>query len=100
MIRATTPTHVFTFPSGMSTADMSEILLTYSQGGKPVIEKNKSDLTIQPNKVSIRLTQEEVNMFDAGVVQIQMRAKNMSGDVMASQIFKVKVKQVLNEEIL
>lgn len=100
MIRATTPTHSFTFPQEVSVGSLSEIILTYSQCDRQILEKTKSDFTISGQTISVELTQQEVNKFKPGPVLIQIRVKNTSGKALASQIFKVHVKQVLNEEIL
>ena len=109
MIRATTPTHIFTFPTEVNPADCAKIQVTYAQeikskycpGAEQVIlEKNKSDLTIDGQKATLELTQNEMNLFKEGSAQIQIRAKDSSGEVMASQIFNVKVKKVLNQEVL
>ena len=69
MIRATTPTHTFTFDSDPSV--YSRILVTYSQNNKVVLEKEKADLTIEERQTTsgteyvawFRLTQEEANRF-------------------------------------
>ena len=108
MIKATTPTHIFTFPENVSPSTCAKIQITYSQENdrgcrvreQVVLEKNKDDVTIDGQAVSVELTQAEMNKFKAGVAQIQVRAKDSSDKVMASQIFNVKVKKVLNEEIL
>lgn len=108
MIKATTPTHIFTFPEEVVPATCAKIQITYSQEDdracrvkeQVILEKNKADVVIEGQSVSIELTQEEMNRFKPGVAQIQVRAKDSSDKVMASQIFNVKVKKVLNEEIL
>ena len=100
MIRATTPTHVFTLPDTLTTEDMTEILVTYSQCDHKIVEKTKKDLELSANQFSVKLTQQEMNKFQAGLALIQVRAKNQEDEVMASQIFKVKVRPVLNQEVL
>lgn len=64
MYRATTPTQRFTFPRDLS--EFKTILVTYKQKGKIVMEKTKEDLTIDGNKASFVLTQEETNAFSPG----------------------------------
>ena len=107
MIRATTPTQIFTFPETIDPNNCREIQITYAQASEKgcrskyqILEKNKSDLIIEGQKTTLKLTQQEMNKFRPGTAQIQIRAKDSSGAVMASQIFNVPVKQVLNEEIL
>lgn len=100
MIRATTPTHIFTFPTGITPSNLEKIKITYSQCGKKILEKSKSDLTFTSNSCTLNLTQEEMNKFKEGTVEIQVRAKNDIDKVMASQILSVKVRRVLSEEVL
>ena len=64
MYRATTPTHKFAFPRDLS--EFKTVLVTYKQKGKIVMEKTKDDLTIDGNKASFVLTQEEANAFSPG----------------------------------
>lgn len=102
MIRATTPTHIFTFSEDVPVAGNQKILVTYKQGDRIVLEKNKEDLMIdiENNQVSVELTQQEMNKFCPGVALIQIRVKNGDGKVLASQILKIKVNQVLDQEVL
>ena len=46
MIRATTPKQVFTFEQNPNIFE--KILITYAQNDKIILEKEKSDLTIEP----------------------------------------------------
>lgn len=100
MYRATTPTHKFAFPRDLS--EFKTVLVTYKQKGKIVMEKTKGDFTIDGNKASFVLTQEEANAFSPGdrTVSVQVRAVDIYGTVAASKIFQVNVKDVLNDEVL
>lgn len=100
MYRATTPTHKFRFPKDLS--EFKTILVTYKQKGKIVMEKTKADLTADGNTASFVLTQEEANAFSPGdrSVSVQIRAVDIYGTVLASKIFQVNVKDVLNDEVL
>ena len=104
MYRVTTPTHTFTLP--IDTATCSEILVTYKQK-KLKLDKHYENgttppgMTLDGNKVVIRLTQEETKRFNADeVAGVQVRVLTLAGDVFASQKFAVFIKDVLNEEIL
>lgn len=111
MIRATTPKHMFTFDVDPEET-FSEILITYAQNGEIVLEKHKSDLTFEScdcfggktvYTASIKLTQEETNLFSAnpkGIVNIQVRAITENGDAIASDIMQISVQNVLNDEVL
>lgn len=106
MIRTTTPRHKFYFPEEAPVAGFSEILVTYAQasggcrsGQRIVVEKDLSELDLdeEENSISIDLSQAETARFSAGLAEIQIKAKK-SGKVVASQIFKIKVKRILSEE--
>ena len=111
MIRATTPKHMFTFDVNPEET-FSEILITYAQNGKIVLEKHKSDLSFEKcdcfggkavYTAVVRLTQEETNMFAAnpkGIVSVQVRALTEDGDALASDIEQISVQNVLNDEVL
>lgn len=102
MYRATTPTHIFTLPFDTSTC--SEILVSYRQK-KIKLDKHYQDgtlpdgMSLDEDKVIISLTQDETKQFERGEVQAQLRVM-VNGDVMASQVFNLKVREVLNEETL
>lgn len=99
MIRATTPTHSFTLPFDASM--VSKFLLSYSQRGKIVLEKTEENMTKSGNVWSVKLTQEETKKFMPDLdVTMQIRVLTTDGDAIASDAIRVKVKQVLNDEVL
>ena len=109
MYRATTPKHVFTFdvnPDEM----FSQILITYVQNGKIILEKHKEDLTFGTGTgcdgksvftATATLTQEETKFFkENGIVSIQIRALTYDGEAVASDKMSISVQNVLNDEVL
>ena len=104
MYRVTTPTHTYTLP--METSTLSEIQVTYQQGGVSLIKHYQdgvtpAGMTIDGKVVQIRLTQEETKAFAAVTpVSSQVRVLTLSGDAYASQMFSISVGEVLNEEVL
>lgn len=109
MYRATTPTHKFCF-GDINPDDLKSILITYVQNDKIVFEKTKNDLTISAEEVegethyhaSLKLAQEETNMFSpkTSSVYIQVRALDYNDNAVASDIVKVSLHDVLNDEVL
>ena len=99
MIRATTPTHRFTLPFDY-TQYVKKILITYSQRGAIVLEKNENDVQIDGNIVSYTLTQEETKLFSNGDVRIQVRVLTNNDDALASETVTVHIDNVLNDEVL
>ena len=100
MRRATTPTHTFTFPESVQVDGLSEILITYSQEKKTILEKRMSDLTLsaEDNTASYTLTQDETKKFAPGKALVQARVKGDNNAVLASQMLWLDVKPVLNSE--
>ena len=111
MIRATTPKQVFIFDKDPELFE--KILITYSQNDKIILEKQKSDLTLEEirnpsNKLEgysvwFRMTQEEANLFLSGpgkqaVVQVRVKSKN--GEVLASEKKTFSVQDVLNDVVI
>lgn len=99
MRRASTPTHEFELPFDSSM--VLRFLLTYKQGNRIILEKRESDMTVDGNIWSIKLTQEETNLFsDKTYAYAQIRVLTPGGDLLPSDIFRVYVGEVLNDEVL
>lgn len=99
MRRATTPTHSFTLPFDSSM--VSRFLLTYQQRGQTVLEKTEDDMTVEGNTWSVKLTQEETKLFSPALdVTAQIRILTPGEDALASDTMKLRVKPVLNDEVL
>lgn len=108
MRRGTTPTHIF--ETDLDLRDASEIFLTYKQKDadpkccKPnnvVLTKEKTDMEIEEDKVTVKLTQEETLMFSTkGMVSIQFRAKFPDGAAVASNIVNAKADTILREGVI
>lgn len=111
MRRATTPVHTFVFP--FPPEDLAKILLTYAQDGCDggvILNKTEEDFVFEGNVGKVTLTQEETSSFiakcdccdcnDAPYVQIQIRAKTTNGQALSTDIWRVPLKDVLNDEVL
>lgn len=99
MRRATTPTHIFTFPETVEVSSVTEILISYSQCGKTILKKTLDDLVMdtEKNTFSLTLTQAETKLFAPGKALIQVRAKTGNA-VLASKMIWLTVKPVINSE--
>lgn len=100
----TTPVHTFNLP--IDTSLLAKIKVTYRQGGYKRLEKLYENgvlpdgMTLDENTVIILLTQEETRLFSAGEAEVQIKVKSLDSKVNASQKFKFKVSDVLDNEIL
>lgn len=106
MIRGTTPTHTFTLP--FSTDLIETVYITYIQeccyGKNIVIERGKDvannidSCEFDGNKIIVELTQEETLSFIHGVeVEIQVRVKATDKKVLASDLIKTTVNEILKD---
>lgn len=100
MLRATTPTHRFTFPFDFS-KNVAKLLITYSQWGEVILNKTEKDVKIDGNTVYYKLSQEETSKFlSGGAVEIQARVLTINGTALASKVYSKPVNRVLNDEVL
>ena len=111
MYRATTPKHTFIFEVDPD-ENYEQILITYAQDDKIILEKTKNDLSFEEivneegeteYAASLELSQVETNMFHAGtkkMVDIQVRVLTYAGEALASDEKHIPVKRVLNDEVL
>ena len=111
MFRATTPKHSFIFDVDPDET-FQEILISYGQKDKIVLEKRKADLTFSEQTLpdgtvehiaTVKLTQEETKCFclmNGNKIAIQVRVLTTDGDVVAFDKFTLELKDVLNDEVL
>ena len=99
MIRFTTPTHIFNVNLDFTQVDV--IFVTYNQNGTNLVEKEKNDLTITENQITLTLTQEETGKFVISEpVEIQIRARFYDGTAVASNIMRTSVERVLKGGVI
>ena len=103
MHRITTPIHTYILP--IQTSECDEIEVTYKQ--KCLIKTFLYDgtlpdgMTLDGKNVIIKLTQEQTKALKSAYdLTSQVRVRTNDGNVLASQIFDIKVDEVLSEEIL
>ena len=99
MGRLTTKTHTFTVP--YDTNLIEKIRVVYAQDGDIVFKKEKQDVTLDGNVVTVKLSQEDTFKFSHKIpVEIQLRVLFKSGDAKNSDIIKTSVKRCLDDEVL
>ena len=98
MRRGTTP--IITFNTDLDLSDMQELYVTFQQEKKTVIEKDKTEVVIDGSKIIVSLTQEDTLKFSLDprdTVYVQIRVKLSNNIAMASNILKLRVKEVLKQ---
>ena len=99
MRRLTTPKHRFTLQLDPSV--ISKIRITYAQNNAIFLTKENEDVSIDGNVATVKLTQEETKKFTADKeVEIQVRVLTIGDDALASDIIKVDVQKVLDDEVM
>lgn len=99
MKRASTPTHRFELMTDLSA--LKDIMITYKQGDKIVLEKARQDVTMEGKTAVVKLTQEETNLFAADTdVKLQVRILTLGGESYPSNVVTVPVEDVLNDEVM
>lgn len=108
MIRATTPTHTFTFNS-LDPSTFKVLNIYYAQQGVEILQKTKEDCTFSTKETedgtiylaSVVLTQEETKLFKAKYkVKIQLRVLTQEDTALATEEYEVPVSDVINDEVL
>lgn len=101
MIRGTTPTLELNV-DGIDLTAFKKIVVTLQQQGT-IINRQTGDsgLSVSSNVISVHLTQEESLKFKANIdVEIQAKLLSENGEVTATDIERVPVESILNEEVL
>ena len=99
MRRLTTPEHKFTLQIDPSVID--KIRITYAQNNVIILTKEGHDVSIDDNIAKVKLTQEETKKFTAGKeAEIQVRVLTLGNDALASDIIKIDVTKVLDDEVM
>ena len=99
MIRGTTPTLEFIIP--FDTGQLAEAFVTLSQNGVVVIDKALEECNCGGNKLSVRLTQEETLKLQCDcITEIQVRARTLEGEAIASNINRVQTGRILKDGVI
>ena len=98
MIRGTTPTLEFVLP--FDTSLLAEAYVTLEQSDEVVLDKPLSDCTLDDNKMTVKLTQEDTLKLKIGLIEVQIRAKTVDGDVIASDIILTSAQKILKDGVI
>lgn len=100
MYKGTTPTFVFTFADfDPTTAD--RIILTISADKRtPILEIDKTDMTVDSESISIWLSQEETLAFPVGNIYCQFNFVFEDGQRVASNIGTIVWNRNLHSEVI
>ena len=103
MRRGTTPTLVLEMPGEIPVKDLSELVLSIQQKNNEVIEKRLFDMSVDEmtNTLEVVLMQEETLLLqDSRIADVQVKVKLADDSVIASEVIRVPVSEILNEEVI
>lgn len=98
MRRGTTPSVVFSLKD-VKHEDIDNLCLTLKQD-KRVLHKTNFSYDEETELYTVTLTQRETLSFNEGIILIQIKVKDTTGIVFASPIKKIRVKDILCEEVI
>lgn len=113
MVRGTTPTIVLTVKDTEAISQATDVWVTFEQGSTEITRKWKRDtddndgIAVTGNIVTVKLSQDDTLSFAKGQVSVQIKMLENDDDdstnydeVGATEIKKLKVAEILNEDIM
>ena len=101
MYKGSTPTFTFTFDEDFDPSSATSVILTFSANGiNAILEKTKSELTIDSHSVTIKLTQAETLLFPAGRLYCQLNFVMSDGTRLPTDIAIVMFDNNLHDEVI
>ena len=100
MYRGTTP-QLEVIVTGVDFTEVAELWLTLGQMGKPVVNKELSDLTIEDNTIYVTFTQEDTLALRAcSSTYLQLRVLMNDGTAIATPVKKLNVNEIIKDGII
>lgn len=100
MFRGTTP-QLEVIVTGVDFAEVAELWLTIGQNGRPIVNKDLEDLTIEDNTIYITFTQEDTLALRAcSSTYLQLRVLMNDGTAIATPVKKLNVNEIIKDGII
>ena len=96
--RGTTPGNTFMVPIDLTTCEV--LYITYSQVGNVVFEIDLEDITVQSDRLIVKLTQEQTLLLKKGKVLIQIRGRYPDGTAVASDMIETTTEEILKDGVI
>ena len=98
-MRGTTPLLEFLLPFDAS--ELAEACITLSQQDTEVLSKYLADCRREQQLLSVRLSQEETLLLESRFpTEIQLRARTLQGEALASEVWAVPTKRLLKDGVI
>ena len=99
LIRGTTPLLEFALP--FPAEELEEAYVTIAQRGAVVIDKPLTECGCDGKTLTVRLTQEETLKLNCDCMsEIQIRARTLDGEAIASNIMAVQTARILKDGVI
>lgn len=100
MYRGTTP-QLEVIVTGVDFTEVAELWLTIGQNGRPIVNKDLEDLTIQDNTIYVTFTQEDTLALRAcSSTYLQLRVLMNDGTAIATPVKKLNVNEIIKDGII
>lgn len=113
MVRGTTPTIVLTVKDAEAISQATDVWVTFEQGSTEITRKWKRDaedndgIAVTGNIVTVKLSQDDTLSLAKGSVSVQIKMLADDEDdttkydeVGATEIKKLRVEEILNEDVM
>lgn len=100
MYRGTTP-QLEVIVTGVDFTEVAELWLTIGQNGRPIVNKDLEDLTIEDNTIYVTFTQEDTLALRAcSSTYLQLRVLMNDGTAIATPVKKLNVNEIIKDGII
>lgn len=100
MYRGTTP-QLKVIVTGVDFTEVAELWLTIGQNGRPIVNKDLEDLTIEDNTIYVTFTQEDTLALRAcSSTYLQLRVLMNDGTAIATPVKKLNVNEIIKDGII
>lgn len=97
--RGATPTNTFRVHVDLTSAVV--MYITYKQMGRTILEKDIDEITIESDKLTVTMTQEEsLKFIQNRPVEIQIRARLSDDSAHVSEIIRTTASELLKEGVI
>jgi hypothetical protein len=98
MIRGTTPTFIFSLPFDVSNIKSAYITI---KSRWTEVEKAVTDCSLNGTTITVKLTQEEtLALPESQIAGVQLRVLTNDNEALASDVFPIKVEEILKEGVI
>ena len=96
--QGTTPEFVFELPFDTDRVKTAKVTFVTNNGTK--VEKRHEDCSLEGNKITVKLSQEDTFRLEVGPIRVQLRILTQNEEALSSDTFSVNISKCLDDEVL